>query len=102
MTVKCVSNDLKPLIAHAYAVEGVDSETLALAHDVSKRTIQRILVEQGANKIRASYPRIKAPLVEPVSTRTPDLPIIMFEPVSQPLLSRLFQGIKNALAFAFK
>ena len=49
MTVKCVSNDLKPLIAHAYAVEGVDSETLALAHDVSKRTIQRILVEGRMN-----------------------------------------------------
>lgn len=86
MPVKCIDPSIKPLIAHAYSVDGVDTDTLALCHAVSKRTIQRVLVEQGANKGRSRYRRAK---------RNPaqlELPITMIEPT---FMESLFAFVKS-------
>jgi hypothetical protein len=57
MTVKCLTEEDKIQIAFSYDVYKQSSSELGINFGVSQRTINRVLVEQGVNKVRAK--RIK-------------------------------------------
>lgn len=57
MTVKCLDEHTKNFIAAAYREGIYDSDELAKLHFVSKRTINRVCVELGVNKLRVHRPR---------------------------------------------
>lgn len=70
MTVKKVSALEKPIVAHFYVHENESTESLALKYGVSRRTINRVLVEMGV----ARTPRVKlksTPVVVPVEQPLP-------------------------------
>ena len=52
MTVKCLTEEQKIHVAFAYDVHLTSCEELANRFDVSIRTIQRVLVEEGVNRAR--------------------------------------------------
>jgi predicted component of type VI protein secretion system len=110
MTVKCLDTDQKNFIAAGYRERVFSSEELALQYGVSKRTINRVLVECGVNRIRHCKPRYK-------DNSTMELPIKMFEPNEividespapkpqpqpEPFIKRLWVFVKHALSFPFK
>jgi DNA-binding transcriptional regulator YhcF (GntR family) len=76
MTVKCLDQNQKDFIAAGYRERVFTTDELALMHGVSKRTVQRILVEMGVNRIRF-YRGRKAKIATPA---TEALQIDMFEP----------------------
>lgn len=99
MTVKCLPDHDKSEIAQLYAAKLCDSDTLAKSYGVSRRTINRVVVEQGVNRIRVCKPRVQPPVY--VDSSAPaELPITMIEP--EPFLKRLLQSIKSALSFSSK
>ena len=115
MTVKCLDTNQKNFIAAAYRQRVFGSEELALQYGVSKRTINRVLVECGVNRIRHYKPRYK-------DNSTMELPIKMFEPHEpdeividelpaptlqpkpepEPFIQRLWVFVKRALSIPFK
>jgi hypothetical protein len=76
MTVKCLDQNQKDFIAAGYRERVFTTDELAVMHGVSIRTIQRILVEMGVNRIRL-YRGRKAKIA---TTATEALQIDMFEP----------------------
>ena len=52
MTVRCIGDLQKQAIAFQYRDLRVPVEQIAKEYRVSKRTINRVLVEEGANKVR--------------------------------------------------
>lgn len=62
MTVKCLDEHTKNFIAAAYREGIYDSAELAEMNDVSKRTINRVCVELGVNKLRVHRPRTQLEL----------------------------------------
>lgn len=71
MTVKCLNETDKAEMASLYAAKLCDTDDLAQAYGVSKRTVNRVMVEQGVNHVRH------------YKHRTPaghGMPIDMFEP----------------------
>lgn len=76
MTVKCLDQNQKDFIAAGYRERVFTTDELAVMHGVSIRTIQRILVEMGVNRIRL-YRGRKA---KPATTATEAFQIDMFEP----------------------
>ena len=89
MTVKCLDQDQKDFIAAAYRERVFESDELATMHGVSRRTIQRILLECGVARSRVFKGR-KPKTVQPSAPYVPNpvmeqpLPVTMVEPVSQP------------------
>ena len=71
MTVKCLEQSQKDFIAAAYREHVLDTEELAHMHEVSKRTVQRVLVEMGVNRARIYKGR---------KPKHHGLPIDMFDP----------------------
>ena len=96
MTVKCLPDHDKSEIAQLYAAKLCDSDTLAKSYGVSRRTINRVMVEQGVNRVRVCKPRTQSD-----ATPAPvELPITMIEPES--FLTRVLRFVKKALSFPFK
>ena len=58
MTVKCLTAEDKAEIAMLYQAK-IPSDELAKNYEVSKRTINRVLVEEGANRYRHHRPKSK-------------------------------------------
>jgi hypothetical protein len=122
MTVKCLDQDQKNFIAAGYREGVFDSDELAIMHGVSRRTIQRVLLECGVARSRVFYGRRPKP-VEPVKqvervNQVNNLPITMHEPrevfvpklppfpkptqPEEPFLKRLWVFVKHALSIPFK
>lgn len=108
MTVKCVPDQEKQEIAMLYVGKQLSSDELAKAYDVSKRTINRVLVEQGVNRVRHCLPRgPRAPrdtsqdiiIPETSKPQQMELPITMIE---SPFWVRLLQSAKRVLARPFQ
>lgn len=100
MTVKCVHDSEKAEIAQLYTSKLCSSDDLGKAYGVSKRTINRVLVEQGVNRVRA--PSIRSQPT-PVPVQAPaELPITMIEPEPQPFFFRIAQSVKGAFVQLFK
>ena len=57
MTVRCIGDLQKQAIAFQYRDLRVPVEQIAKEYQVSKRTINRVLVEEGANKVRFHKPK---------------------------------------------
>ena len=64
MTVKCLPDIDKTEIAQLYASKLMSSDDLAKCYSVSRRTINRVLVEQGVARTRVYKGRT---FVEPVA-----------------------------------
>lgn len=109
MTVKCLDDEAKNFIAAAYREGVYDSEELAKLHDVSKRTIQRVLVELGVNRARAFHGRKPRSPQLPI-TMAPDTQDIVIDETPAPtlpkppesLIARLWAHIKFCASYPFK
>jgi hypothetical protein len=112
MTVKCLDEETKNFIAAAYREGVYDSEELAKLHDVSKRTINRVCVELGVNRVRHYKPRPKntqmpIEMFEPDSQdiQIPETPVPTVSALTQPpesLMARLWSHIKFCVSYPFK
>jgi hypothetical protein len=112
MTVKCLEDHEKSEMAQLYAAGLCSSDDLAKAYDVSKRTVNRVMVEQGVNRVRIYKPsskpsRAQAEMDLPITMEPSSQDIIIDEtPTAQPqqphFIIRLLQVAKNALAYPFK
>jgi hypothetical protein len=90
MTVKCLCDLHKQNIAFQYGNLKVPVRDIASQYGVSKRTINRVLVEQGANKLRFKKPLPKPTLPTQVQANLP------FEAPQQPQPALTFmQKIKR-------
>lgn len=80
MTVKCLDQNQKDFIAAAYRERVFESDELAVMHGVSRRTIQRILLECGVARSRVFLGR-RPKAVKPVeqANQINELPITMHE-----------------------
>lgn len=88
MTVKCLNETVKTYIAHAYVHENASTDELARFNNVSPRTINRVLVEQGVARTPNRKPRTEqsAASVTPVEQIAPVAPAPSKEVwVQQPL-----------------
>lgn len=86
MTVKIVPFEHKTYIAHLYAHENAKTDVLAQQYSVSRRTIQRILVEMGVAPVRQQRK------VPQYTTQT-ELPITMTEPTFMEQVKQFFKSI---------
>lgn len=125
MTVKCIDDESKTVIASLYSSKQYGSDDLGIMYGVSARTIQRVLVERGVNQVRNYPPRFlgarQVDMFKPEPVKQPeiDLPITMLneppempapeaiptlQPETQPkpFVARLWAFIKGALSFPFK
>lgn len=108
MTVKCLDDEAKNFIAAAYREGVYDSEELAKLHEVSKRTIQRVLVELGVNRARAFHGRKPRDSQMPITMVEPDEIIIDETPAPtlpkppESLMARLWAHIKFCASYPFK
>lgn len=59
MTVKCLNEQEKSHIAHQYSHENMDVKNIATFYNRSRRTIQRVLVEEGVVPVRTRRPRVE-------------------------------------------
>lgn len=71
MTVKKVKELEKPMVAHLYVHENESSDSLALKYGVSRRTINRVLVEMGVARTRRFMPKPIAPVVITAASEQP-------------------------------
>lgn len=88
MTVKKVSAIDKMAIAHQYIHENQKTTVLAQQYNVSRRTIQRVLVEMGVQPVR-----VPKPVAVPLYSVQPELPITMVEPTFIEKVKRFFNSI---------
>lgn len=69
MTVKCITPIQKAVIAHQYSFIKVPVKDLAADHQVSTRTINRVLVELGVAPVRRNKKLILVvPTIQPQPT----------------------------------
>jgi hypothetical protein len=68
MTVKCLPENEKQEIAELYAAKLCSSDDLAQVYSVSRRTINRVLVEMGVARTRVHKGRT---VVEPIEMASP-------------------------------
>lgn len=87
MTVKIIDNVRKAVIAYNYEQGSMTCVEMATEHGVSVRTIQRVLVEMGVNKVINRKPK-----VQPVPTLT-ELHIEMIEPSFMDKLKNKFKAL---------
>jgi hypothetical protein len=113
MTVKILNDESKNFIAAAYRERVYDSEELAQRYFVSKRTIQRVLVEMGVNRVRKYRGRKADPTQMPIQMFEPDSQDIQIPETPAPTLSaplqppeslmaRLWAHIKFCASYPFK
>ena len=86
MTVKIITEIQKHVIVHQYTFMKVKVKDLAADYKVSRRTINRVLVEMGV----APVPKPKA---VPLYTQQVELPITMVEPTLMDKVSGFFKSI---------
>jgi transposase len=80
MTVKCLTEEQKIHVAFAYNVHLTSCEELANRFDVSIRTIQRVLVEEGVNRARVRRTKSEGVTTAPAPVKSePVLHIDMIE-----------------------
>ena len=118
MTVKCLEQSQKDFIAAAYREHVLDTEELAHMHEVSKRTVQRVLVEMGVNRARVYKGRkpkhhgLPIDMFDPQGGQTvfvtkPTQDIVIDEvpapkPQPQPFFARLWAHVKFCFSYPFK
>jgi predicted DNA-binding protein YlxM (UPF0122 family) len=71
MTVKCVSPNRKILIAHQYIFLKLSLAEIATEHEVSIRTIQRVLKEQGVTIEKKTTRKVVLNMVPPMRSNEP-------------------------------
>lgn len=73
MTVRIITETQKNVIAHQYSFIKVPVKDLAKDYNVSTRTIQRVLVEKGLNRVRMpkDIPVLTTQIVLPGDNKTP-------------------------------
>lgn len=81
MTVKCLTEEQKFLIAHQYAHENQDVKVLATNYQRSRRTIQRVLVEKGVAPVRIRKPKVH---------KDPELPNLTFMETLKCMVKAIF------------
>lgn len=86
MTVKIITEIQKHVIVHQYTFMKVKVKDLAADYKVSRRTIQRVLVEMGVAPVRK-------PKAVPQYTQQVELPITMVEPTLMDKVSGFFKSI---------
>jgi hypothetical protein len=113
MTVKILNDESKNFIAAAYRERVYDSEELAQRYFVSKRTIQRVLVEMGVNRVRKYHGRKADPAQMPITMepskadavndiRIDELPAPTLPQPPESLMARLWAHIKFCASYPFK
>ena len=86
MTVRILNAVEKTLVAHQYVHENAKVKNLAVDYKVSRRTINRVLVEMGVAPIRK-------PKAVPLYNVQAELPITMTEPSFIQKVKEFFKSI---------
>lgn len=86
MTVRIITDIQKHVILHQYTFMKVKVKDLAADYKVSRRTINRVLVEMGVAPVRK-------PKAVPLYTEQVELPITMIEPTLMDKVSGFFKSI---------
>jgi hypothetical protein len=86
MTVKILTDVQKHVIVHQYCFVKVKVKDLAVDYKVSRRTINRVLVEMGVAPVRK-------PKAVPLYTQQVELPITMVEPTFMEAMKEFFKSI---------
>jgi len=86
MTVRILTDVQKHVIVHQYTFVKIKVKDLAADYKVSRRTINRVLVEMGV----APVPK---PKTVPLYTQQVELPITMVEPTLMDKVSGFFKSI---------
>jgi hypothetical protein len=86
MTVRIITDIQKHVIVHQYTFMKVKVKDLAQDYKVSRRTINRVLVEMGVAPVRK-------PKAVPLYTQQVELPITMVEPTFMERMKGLFKSI---------
>ena len=86
MTVRILTDVQKQVIVHQYTFVKVKVKDLAADYKVSRRTINRVLVEMGVAPVRK-------PKAVPLYTQQVELPITMVEPTLMDKVSGFFKSI---------
>lgn len=86
MTVRIITDIQKHVIVHQYTFMKVKVKDLAADYKVSRRTINRVLVEMGVAPVRK-------PKAVPLYTEQVELPITMIEPTLMDKVSGFFKSI---------
>jgi hypothetical protein len=89
MTVRIITDIQKHVIVHQYTFMKVKVKDLAADYKVSRRTINRVLVEMGVAPVR----KPKAPPAVPLYTQQAELPISMIEPTFMNVVKDVFKSI---------
>lgn len=88
MTVRILTNVQKHVIVHQYCFVKVKVKDLAADYKVSRRTIQRVLIEMGVQPVR-----VPKPIAVPLYSVQPELPITMVEPSFMEKVKGFFKSI---------
>jgi hypothetical protein len=83
MTVKCLNEFEKSIIADMYQMKVRSINQLVAEYGVSRRTIGRVLVERGVESVRRRFSK-----VQPIAT-TEQLPLSLAQAQPQSLLQRI-------------
>jgi len=86
MTVKILTDVQKHVIVHQYCFVKIKVKDLAADYKVSRRTINRVLVEMGVAPVRK-------PKAVPLYTEQVELPITMVEPTFMEQMKGFFKSI---------
>ena len=86
MTVKILTDVQKHVIVHQYCFVKIKVKDLAVDYKVSRRTINRVLVEMGVAPVRK-------PKAVPLYTEQVELPITMVEPTFMEQMKGFFKSI---------
>jgi hypothetical protein len=86
MTVRIITDIQKHVIAHQFTFVKVPVKVLAQDYKVSRRTINRVLVEMGVAPVRK-------PKAVPLYTQQVELPITMVEPTFMEKMKGFFKSI---------
>jgi phage antirepressor YoqD-like protein len=86
MTVRIITDIQKNIIVHQYTFMKIKVKELAADYKVSRRTIQRVLVEKGVAPVRK-------PKAVPLYTQQTELHITMVEPTFMEKAKGFFKSI---------
>jgi len=86
MTVRIINDTYKHVIAHQYTFVKVPVKVLAEDYKVSRRTIQRVLVEMGVAPVRK-------PKAVTLYTQQVELPIAIVKPSFMKQVKGFFKSI---------
>ena len=86
MTVRILTDIQKNIIIHQYTFMKIKVRELAIDYKVSRRTIQRVLVEKGVAPVRK-------PKAVPMYSQQTELHITMVEPTFMEQVKGFFKSI---------